>query len=155
MTLYTDNKDNNAIEQMMLEIVDARRAGVFGRTSVDIAALLSDIAEPRKVTWLSRHRHAMMGMSAAACLGIIVTLGTLQSPQNQTATIAIPVVNTSGSVASAPVVCYTADNLTGCLTGPGNAVSPECSCADIDNDGDVDLQDFRELQLASGTDYQQ
>ncbi len=32
--------------------------------------------------------------------------------------------------------------LANCLSGPGGPIPPECACADIDTDGDVDLQDY-------------
>ena len=35
-----------------------------------------------------------------------------------------------------------------CLTGPSTGVvAPECFCADLDNDGDVDVVDFGLFQL--------
>jgi len=34
----------------------------------------------------------------------------------------------------------------GCMAGPMASVSPECRCADLDDDGDADLADFAEIQ---------
>lgn len=34
----------------------------------------------------------------------------------------------------------------GCMAGPMASVSPECRCADLDDDGDAELADFAELQ---------
>ena len=39
---------------------------------------------------------------------------------------------------------------TGCLHGPGMAVSPGCDCLDLDKDGDVDLADFAGFQIWFG-----
>ncbi len=36
---------------------------------------------------------------------------------------------------------------TGCLTGPGGVVAPECRCFDIDRNGTVDLRDFFVIQV--------
>jgi hypothetical protein len=35
-----------------------------------------------------------------------------------------------------------------CMTGPEYGVIPECSCADLDGDGDSDLADFALFQRA-------
>ena len=36
---------------------------------------------------------------------------------------------------------------TGCLTGPGGVVAPECRCFDIDRNETVDLGDFAVIQV--------
>ena len=35
----------------------------------------------------------------------------------------------------------------GCIAGPGHIVGSSCFCADTDGDSDVDLRDFRDIQL--------
>jgi hypothetical protein len=38
--------------------------------------------------------------------------------------------------------------LANCLTGPGGGIDPGCRCKDMDDDGDVDLEDFAGFQGA-------
>jgi len=40
--------------------------------------------------------------------------------------------------------------LPACLLGPGGGVSAICTCADLDDDGDVDLRDVAGCQVAFG-----
>ena len=37
--------------------------------------------------------------------------------------------------------------LSGCITGPSGGLLPDCQCADLDEDGDVDLKDFTLFQV--------
>ncbi|MCC7292488.1 MAG: hypothetical protein IT449_10560 [Phycisphaerales bacterium] len=41
--------------------------------------------------------------------------------------------------------------LEDCFAGPGATASEGCSAFDLDSDGDVDMLDFRQVQLASRT----
>lgn len=38
-----------------------------------------------------------------------------------------------------------------CVTAPGQPAEPNCACADVDGDGDVDLRDWKGLQSGFGT----
>ena len=40
------------------------------------------------------------------------------------------------------------DDFKGCLSGPNVAVTPVCTCFDVDQDDDVDLLDIAEFQQA-------
>jgi hypothetical protein len=156
MSPYSDNPmpgDLDPVEQLMLEAGEARQAGVFRRTSVDLSALK---ASPKAdagwgaagSNWFRRHRHAWVGLPVAACLALIAFLGVVHNGEHGSRLVTVSVPESGASLGSQAVAYGPAEMLKSCLTGPGQGpVPPECACADVDGDGDVDLRDFGELQV--------
>ena len=145
------------IEQIMLEADQAGQAGVFRRTPVDAGSLLARGPAVR-ASWFRRHHHALVGLPVAACLALVTVLGTLHyggGPASDMTPVAVNQAAGPGSfdaVASQPTLNRQAEVLFSCFTGPGQGPIPsECSSADYDGDGDVDLVDFGEFQLADNT----
>ncbi|UCG15538.1 MAG: hypothetical protein JSV19_09615 [Phycisphaerales bacterium] len=145
------------IEQMLLEADHAGRAGVFRRTPVDAAGLLA-ARQAVKASWFRRHHHALVGLPVAACLALVTVLGTLHyggDPASDMTRVAVNQAAVPGAfdaVASQPTLTREAEVLFSCFTGPGQGPIPsECSSADYDDDGDVDLVDFGVFQLADNT----
>ena len=149
--------DLDPIERMMIEADRAGRAGVFRRTPVDAAGLLA--ARPAaKASWFRRHHHALVGLPVAACLALVTVLGTLHYGGDAASDLTRVAVNQAAApgpfdtVASQPTLNRQAEVLFTCFTGPGQGpISSECSSADYDGDGDVDLVDFGVFQLADNT----
>ncbi len=146
--------DRDRIEQMQLEAMlvearDAERAGVFGRTKLDIAAVVTDAAVDRR-SWVARHRQALIGLPVAACLAFVAVLGTLEFGGGTTVDLA-PIAQ-QNPIPPRVISDRPADLLLSCFTGPGQRpVSSECTAADYDGDGDIDLLDYGALQLAKAT----
>ena len=140
------------IEQMLLEADRADQAGVFGRTSLDVSALVGG-RPAAAASWFRRHRQALVGLPVAACLGFVAVVGTLRYAGG-TASDA-PQVAINGAAVPGSFDMRTpqmAEVLFSCFTGPGQGpISSECASADYDGDGDVDLVDFGVLQLAEDT----
>jgi hypothetical protein len=120
----TNAHNLDPIERLMREASEAHQAGVFSRTPVDEAAL----AAPARTSWFARHKHALIGLPAAASIAFVAFLGIF--PDQKDPPVAL-------------------EELHSCFTGPVRAsIGLECGVYDYDNDGDVDLFDFRTFQLS-------
>ncbi|HNQ22229.1 MAG TPA: hypothetical protein PKK06_03960 [Phycisphaerae bacterium] len=118
------------LEQRLTELAAAERAGVFERTPVPAGAAVA----AGRTHWRELRRWVLVGLPAAACLALAVGLayhglGPAFTPL-------------AGNGAPAEASIYA------CLTGPGVGVMEGCARYDRDGDGDVDLRDLSEYQLA-------
>jgi hypothetical protein len=149
--------DLDPVEQLMLEAGEARQAGVYRRTPVDMVALRATAAADAgrgsaRPSWFRRHRHAWVGLPVAACLALIAFLGVVHNGQQRPEFATVSAPESGSSLVTQAVAYGPAEMLKSCLTGPGQGpVPPECACADVDGDGDVDLRDFGELQVSRQT----
>lgn len=127
------------IEEAMLELRDAEAAGVFGRTPVDVGAvLLRDGARATARFRMGRWRAVGMPLAACVVLAVGVAGGVFKS---QLGHRGVGAGAGGGMVPGASGVDFAT-----CLHGPGVSVAGACRAHDYDADGDVDLLDFRSYQ---------
>lgn len=130
------HRTSESIESLLLDLSDADRAGVFRRTEVTSSSRATVGSSPRMLVF----RLSVAGLAAAACLGLFALL--LNAPG-----VGLMGPGTTGAVATRPFVTVT--EFTGCVAGPmTDPARGDCSPADQDADGDVDLADYRVMQLA-------
>ncbi len=134
--MSNDPTQLDAIEGALVELAAAEKAGVFGRTRVDAAALLSGEAStsPRYPRW--RSSRIMLPVAAAVAMAIGVSSWMFTSQLNAPG---------NGGFGDHVVVADAgrcAGGFFGCLTGPGSSGSSGCQAYDYDSDGDVDLADY-------------
>lgn len=143
MTHRTEHHD--LIEELWLESEEARRAGVFDRTPIEPAKLVSlSPALPNAASWVTGRRLLAAAAMVALVAGAWTVLFQLEFDSLRRRTDAAAKMT---SVASATF----AKQFTNCLEGPGAAgAEGDCALQDIDADGDVDLRDFSlRIALAS------
>ena len=138
-----DREYLDAVEQTLVELRAAERAGVFQPTPVQAAALIPAGVAGKAV---GSRRRAMRLVAVAAVLLLAVTvwtvmfqheLGRLRDQRNSMAAGVAP--DNAGSMSFAD-----------CMSGPSMTEVPEaCLEYDHNRDGFVDLQDYGVLQLAS------
>ena len=86
----------------------------------------------------------------AACLMLVVFLGTYHSMHQSSSDRSLAMTN-SLNLTPETAVAGSVESIGTCFTGPGQGpVAPECACADLDADGDVDLRDMSAIQLQMG-----
>ncbi len=125
------------IESLLVELEEAERAGVFRPSRVP--PLLRPAARsPRTLVF----RLGVAGLAAAAAVALFAVLVQVPSGGSNDVTPFDPL-----TVASRPAVSVS--QFTGCFAGPSAAPTVgDCSPADQDADGDVDLADFSVMQLS-------
>jgi len=134
------------LEKLIAQAVAAERAGVFRRT--DVGALLPATGRRPAPVILRWRRVAAVAVPLAACVALAVLLRPGADGGSGR------LVSDIGSAPGAVVVrCHavdlTVERFNSCFTGPGaDALTEECGCADIDDDGDVDMMDFGRYQVA-------
>ncbi len=141
---------NNSIEMLIAKAASAQKAGVFDQTSVDVSALVAPAVNSRLVRFYEK---ALVGLPLAACLGIVIGIGSMMGGPGGQSDSAIPAgglaitsqgLNDAGAVASSEMLSL--ENVTRCFAGPGESVGSDCGFADLDSDGDVDLADLGTYQ---------
>ena len=127
----------------MLELAGMERNRVFDRTPVETGRAGRLHRPGSRLIRLTRG-----GLSVAACLFIAVGLGRvlLDTGDGQPG---LPAMN----IAGLSPVALDWNAFSRCLSGPGGLIDPGCREADLDVDGDVDLADFRQFQMAYQTAY--
>jgi len=140
--MSNDPNHPDRLERAMLELHAAEEAGVFQPTRLDAERLL----RPAEVRVLWPFLWSRRGLAVAAGLALAFgvwgsmfayKIGHLRDMR------VMPVV-TAGAGAAGCDDC----NFFGCLAGPAVRIAAACSTHDYDLDGDVDLADFRQYQLA-------
>ena len=144
--MTNDPKQLDTLEEMLLELYSADRAGVFKKTPVDPEALRKSTARssadqfPIHRWWLTRR---MRPLAAAAAIAMVVgvwgwmfqaEIGRIRNPGNMAGVNAIGPAYASG--------------FHRCFTGPTGAAVADCTEQDYDADGNVDLVDYGSFQLA-------
>lgn len=154
-----DRYSSHDIEALLALDHEAGEAGVSNRTPIAVDDLVGQPVEERHGSRVARSaefkfaRFLRAAVPLAACLTIVVGLKQLESPS------AIPLSNSSGySPADSdctgldPVPWASLASFSACLSGPGQPIpSTDCICADLDQDGDVDLLDYGRYQLLAGS----
>ena len=136
-----DLEQLDGVEEALLELDAAEKAGLFRRTHIDTSELT---ASPVPVDRPGLSRLALRLLPVAAALAMAVGVWTWMSRVETNSTNHPPTAITS--LASAGFhSCY--GSFHGCLAGPKDGVPPECLAHDYDSDGDVDLADFRAYQV--------
>jgi hypothetical protein len=137
----TDNRQLDPIEQRLADLDAARRAGLFGRTSVGDAAFRAAVG--RSAAQSSGFFGNKWGAVAAA---IIVVAGVW----TWIATVEINAVRQGvrgvGATALASKSNCRDHGILNCVAGPTHLAMVECSAHDYDDDGDVDLADYSAFQ---------
>ena len=141
---------HNSIEMLIAKAASAQKAGVFDQTSVDVSALVAPAVNSRLVRFYEK---ALVGLPLAACLGIVIGIGSMMGGPGSQSESVIPGgglavtsqgLNDSGAMATNEL--QSLENVTRCFAGPGESVSSDCGFADLDSDGDVDLADLGTYQ---------
>jgi hypothetical protein len=134
------------IEAELAELSDAERLGVFRATSTDRAWLAAtDPAftthRPGWVGQVTRGRMAAVAALLAVAFGVwgLMFRHQLADLREQARLVPVRLVD-SASVRFPAVLA--------CLRGPISASGEGCPEGDLDGDGDVDLADYRALQVA-------
>lgn len=139
---------NNTLELLIAKAASAQKAGVFDSTQVDVSALVDSGVNSRLIRFYEK---ALVGLPLAACLGIVIGIGSMiGGPNGQS-----PAVVSNGGTAvtshgltdsGAVTELCSFESVTRCFAGPGEVIDSECGCADLDSDGDVDLVDLGTYQ---------
>ncbi len=134
------------IEDALLELKAAERAGLFAATRIDAEGLVR--ADPGSAS-LARRWTVLRWGSVAAVLALAVGLWSVMF-KAQIDPVTPPSSPVSVHVASVDGVDSPDGTFYVCFSGPKNdsAVASRCRTHDFDADGDVDLADFRAFQLA-------
>lgn len=141
---------HNSIEMLIAKAASAQKAGVFEQTSVDVSALVAPAGGSRLVRFYEK---ALVGLPLAACLGIVIGIGSMMGGPNGQSDSQISAggfaittqgLNDASAVATQEV--YSLESVTRCFAGPGQSVGSDCGFADLDSDGDVDLADLGTYQ---------
>ncbi len=141
---------NNSIEMLIAKAASAQKAGVFEQTSVDVSALVAPAGGSRLIRFYEK---ALVGLPLAACLGIVIGIGSMMGGPNGQSDSQISAggfaittqgLNDASAVATQEV--YSLESVTRCFAGPGQSVGSDCGFADLDSDGDVDLADLGTYQ---------
>ncbi|MCB9849657.1 MAG: hypothetical protein H6817_03035 [Phycisphaerales bacterium] len=142
------SSDNIRFEQLIAEAFAAEKAGVFAQTPVDVAALnsgsLASTAAPQPARRIRFHERILVGLPVAACIAAVIGMASLWSLDSGNNAMTNPLA--SLRPVSAQADAFSARAVVDCMSGPGATVSDQCSAADFDNDGDVDLLDLSAYQ---------
>lgn len=137
----TNSRDNQAdhLEDLIARVQELEEAGVFDRTPVDPAVLVSGGSDRKRPRRLGR---LFTALQAAACLALAVGVISLwrsgDRPQS-------PVEGRSDG--NGAVALPIGGAMIACITGPADrSLGEECRCFDSDADGDVDLADYGAFQ---------
>ena len=132
----------DAIEDALLELESAEKAGVFNRTRIEARDVLRVDPACERV---GLRRRLIRWMPVAAAVGIAAVVWTSVfdvrhgsvSPPAPVVTVLDVAVEDDGCDGS----------FLGCFSGPKNVIVASCLAHDYDADGDVDLVDFGAYQL--------
>ncbi|MCK4661156.1 MAG: hypothetical protein KAV82_16670 [Phycisphaerae bacterium] len=135
-------------DRLMLDLAEARQAGVFDATPIEVESLMAPPVLSGPAHW---YRHVLVGLPLAACIAMFFGVATLWKASSETGNRVITgtaAISSFGSSMTTPIEqCQTMDDLRTCFRGPGILVDGGCRCADFDGDGDVDLRDMGAFQL--------
>jgi hypothetical protein len=138
----------NDFDRLMLEAGQAKRAGVFASTPLDMEALMAEPVPAGPARW---YRHILVGLPLAACIAMFFGVATMWRTGSGTGDVLLngtTAVSTFGVATTSPAErCQTLENFRTCFRGPETLVDAECRCVDFDGDGDVDLRDMGTFQL--------
>ena len=134
-----EHRHSDPIEQQLVELDAAERAGVFRRSAMSEAAFRAAVARP--APWLTGARR--WGAVAAA---IVVVAGVW----TWIASIELAAVR-RGARSGSPVALVIQRDcrdqaILNCIGGPTRFAMSDCGRHDYDGDGDVDLADFGNFQ---------
>ncbi len=133
----------NDLENLLAELQECERAGVFRRTPVEVTSAVAGESGTGRSN-LARRLH--VGMQLAACVGLVIGLTAVWRVGNDLST---PLANSNSSAPTALTLGEAMETLTVCINGPaGEPLTERCRGVDFDRDQDVDLADFGEIQVA-------
>ncbi|GJM25905.1 MAG: hypothetical protein DHS20C16_23200 [Phycisphaerae bacterium] len=137
---------HNSIEMLIAKAASAQKAGVFDQTSVDVSALVAPVVSSPLVRFYEK---ALVGLPLAACLGIVIGIGSMlggPGGQSDSGIAGVGSLVTSQGLVDTTAELCSLESVTRCFTGPGEDIDSDCGCADLDSDGDVDLADLGTYQ---------
>ncbi|MEZ6083971.1 MAG: hypothetical protein R3E58_08520 [Phycisphaerae bacterium] len=146
---------NNSIEMLIAKAASAqRRAFLIGHRWTFPLLVGESLGSQAVNSRLIRfYEKALVGLPLAACLGIVIGIGSMMGGPNGQSDSQISAgglaitsqgLNDASAVASHEV--YSLESVTRCFAGPGQSVGSDCGFADLDSDGDVDLADLGTYQ---------
>jgi hypothetical protein len=130
----------DSIEASLTELVDAERAGVFGRTPMPEREAWKD--EPATVLFPLR---TVRRLAIAAAIALAIGVSSLMFQKNLSSLRDRSRMATTVRVADLGTIQV---SIAQCLGGPSGSIDPSCGEVDFDGDGDVDLADFRSFQVS-------
>ena len=156
--VYCDTLTINTVAPQIVSMADEPAACGYAYTST--APELTQPLSMNPVTWTLVEGPATMTIDGQTGVVTWSTPDLVGSPH----TVTIRASNAVGSAEQSFFLRVAAGDLNGdmdvdvfdlpffnaCYTGPDTVVAPDCSCADLDNDADVDLIDFGQLQIGVG-----
>ncbi len=139
--MSTNRNEPETLETALQELNAAENAGLFQRTSLDAQRLLARSVQPeRAAAW----RFALRLLPVAAAIAMAIGVGSWMFTHEPGAPLG------QDTVATGPADAYagTDGSFYECFGGPSEALATGCREYDYDADGDVDLADFGNFQLA-------
>ena len=141
--MTTEQNHLDPIEDAIAELNAAERAGVFNRSPIEAHELL---AADRVPDWARSPRALLRLWPVAAVVGLaaVVWSWMFYAEITDLRQRSMLLANASRSHAAEEYAPFNT-----CFRGPrGQSVGGDCRPHDLDTDGDVDLADFRNFQLA-------
>jgi len=139
-----DPRQFDPLESAMLELSAAEGTRVFDKTRLDADALLHAEERGHVFRLWSAQRWAAVAAGIVLAFGVWGTMFAYKIHDLRGARPALGVVDRTGNAD-----CLDC-NFFGCFTGPTERIAVKCLNHDYDADGDVDLADFRQLQMGRG-----
>ena len=141
--MTTEQHNLDPIEDAIAELHAAERAGVFNRSPIEAHELLTADPAPN---WARSPRALLRLWPVAAVVGLaaVVWSGMFYAQITELQERTMLLANASRIHAAEAYAPFNT-----CFRGPrGQSVGGDCRPHDLDADGDVDLADFRNFQLA-------
>jgi len=130
----SEKRQLDGVERALLDCAEARSAGVFHSTPLDIDAVLN---EPMPIVRRLRWCHVT---PVAAAVVLAIGLGAWM--------LNVEIGHVRDHRARLASARHTQKQFAFNITGPRRSVESEQAPLDLDEDGDIDLADFRQYQLA-------
>ncbi len=138
MPVFNHQEPLDSIEASLVELAEAQRAGVFGRTRLPSreAPEIAPIAVRFTVRSLRRLAIAAVIVFAMGVWSLMFRSNLSKLRERSRSPEIVQVVDLSAMQASIAL----------CIAGPRGTVDPACGRVDFDGDGDVDLGDISAFQ---------
>lgn len=133
-----DGSGRDPVEDLLVELRAAEAAGVFQETQVESVAPVPVLRRLGPKVWIG----AAAGLMLVATSWSLLWSVELSSLRDRHRT-------GLAGVDTPPVQRVVSSEALECVGGPGSILPEGCRPHDTDSDGDLDLADFRAMQLAA------